>query len=117
MRGLVMTFSIRFENGFITDPVVLAPTNTCDDVWKIKEKFGFCGIPITGKWFSLGLYPNSPLGSAALDDVIITIPSFYRIEFDRSQKPCGCNKHLMHHSDLIVTVEPSQSIESLPSER
>ncbi|KAL8283550.1 hypothetical protein RQP46_005653 [Phenoliferia psychrophenolica] len=37
----------KFENGFITDPVVLAPENTCADVWKIKEKFGFCGIPIT----------------------------------------------------------------------
>ncbi|KAM0746922.1 IMP dehydrogenase [Meredithblackwellia eburnea MCA 4105] len=37
----------KFENGFITDPVVLSPTNTCADVWAIKEKFGFCGIPIT----------------------------------------------------------------------
>ncbi|KAG0656769.1 inosine-5'-monophosphate dehydrogenase [Rhodotorula mucilaginosa] len=37
----------KFENGFITDPICLAPTNTVADVWQIKEKFGFCGIPIT----------------------------------------------------------------------
>ncbi|GAA6019126.1 hypothetical protein JCM10207_006551 [Rhodosporidiobolus poonsookiae] len=37
----------KFENGFITDPVCLNPTNTVADVWTIKEKQGFCGIPIT----------------------------------------------------------------------
>ncbi|KAI8877146.1 inosine-5'-monophosphate dehydrogenase [Backusella circina FSU 941] len=36
-----------FENGFITDPIVLAPTNTVADVKASKEKYGFCGIPIT----------------------------------------------------------------------
>jgi len=38
----------RFENGFITDPLCLKPTNTVADVWAIKDKHGFCGIPITG---------------------------------------------------------------------
>ncbi|KAL0073162.1 inosine-5'-monophosphate dehydrogenase [Phycomyces blakesleeanus] len=37
----------KFENGFIIDPVVLSPTNTVADVKAIKEKSGFCGIPIT----------------------------------------------------------------------
>ncbi|POY74052.1 putative IMP dehydrogenase [Rhodotorula taiwanensis] len=37
----------KFENGFITDPICLSPNNTVADVWAIKEKFGFCGIPIT----------------------------------------------------------------------
>ncbi|GAA5834178.1 hypothetical protein JCM11251_000563 [Rhodosporidiobolus azoricus] len=37
----------KFENGFITDPVCLLPTNTVADVWNIKETQGFCGIPIT----------------------------------------------------------------------
>jgi IMP dehydrogenase len=36
-----------FENGFITDPVCLTESHTVGDVLKIKQKFGFCGIPIT----------------------------------------------------------------------
>ncbi|OHD71251.1 MAG: IMP dehydrogenase [Spirochaetes bacterium RBG_16_49_21] len=37
----------RFENGFITDPIVLSPGNTIADIDAIKEKYGFSGIPIT----------------------------------------------------------------------
>ena len=37
----------RFENGFITDPVALGPTNTIADVDRIKQDLGFSGIPIT----------------------------------------------------------------------
>ncbi|KAI7858647.1 inosine-5'-monophosphate dehydrogenase [Circinella umbellata] len=37
----------KFENGFIVDPVVLSPNHTVADVIAIKEKSGFCGIPIT----------------------------------------------------------------------
>lgn len=36
-----------FENGFITSPLCLSPENTVQDVLDIKEKRGFCGIPIT----------------------------------------------------------------------
>lgn len=44
----------RFENGFITDPLVLSPHNTIEDVYKIKGDYGFSGIPITenGKLYS-----------------------------------------------------------------
>ena len=37
----------RFENGFITDPIVLGPENTLHDVDNLKEKHGFSGVPIT----------------------------------------------------------------------
>ncbi|MBM4054882.1 MAG: IMP dehydrogenase [Planctomycetes bacterium] len=37
----------RFENGFITEPVVLSPAHTIRDVDTIKEAYGFSGIPIT----------------------------------------------------------------------
>ncbi|MBN1443422.1 MAG: IMP dehydrogenase [Planctomycetes bacterium] len=37
----------RFENGFITDPVVLGPDNTIADIDAIHTGHGFSGIPIT----------------------------------------------------------------------
>ena len=38
----------KFENGFITDPVVFSPSNIVADVRRIKSESGFSGIPITG---------------------------------------------------------------------
>lgn len=37
----------RFENGFITDPMVLGPENTIEDIDRIHREQGFTGIPIT----------------------------------------------------------------------
>ncbi|MDR4509946.1 MAG: IMP dehydrogenase [Candidatus Brocadiaceae bacterium] len=37
----------RFENGFISEPVVLSPDHTISDVDAIKQSYGFSGIPIT----------------------------------------------------------------------
>ena len=37
----------RFENGFITEPVVLSPNHTIADIDRIREQHGFSGIPIT----------------------------------------------------------------------
>jgi len=37
----------RYENGFINDPIVLSPDNTIADIDRIKERYGFSGIPIT----------------------------------------------------------------------
>jgi len=46
----------KFENGFITDPVVFSPQHTVSDVRKIKRELGFSGIPITGMCFLLPTY-------------------------------------------------------------
>lgn len=37
----------RFENGFITDPIVLSPSHTIRDIDEIRHTQGFSGIPIT----------------------------------------------------------------------
>lgn len=41
----------HFENGFISEPVCLGPDHMVKDVLAAKEKYGFCGIPITGSFF------------------------------------------------------------------
>jgi IMP dehydrogenase len=37
----------KFKNGFIEDPVTLSPNDTAQDVFRIKQEFGYSGIPIT----------------------------------------------------------------------
>ncbi|XP_075266155.1 inosine-5'-monophosphate dehydrogenase 2-like isoform X2 [Convolutriloba macropyga] len=37
----------KFEQGFITDPIVFHPSQTVGDVLEIRNKHGFSGIPIT----------------------------------------------------------------------
>lgn len=39
----------KFENGFITDPVVLSPEHKVYDVLEVKERYGYSGIPLTGE--------------------------------------------------------------------
>jgi IMP dehydrogenase len=71
----------RFENGFINDPIVLSPSNTLNDIDRIKERYGFSGIPITedGKLNSLllGIVTNRDVDfetdrSKKLTDVMTT---------------------------------------------
>eukprot|EP00618_Florenciella_parvula_P001088 CAMPEP_0119467862 /NCGR_PEP_ID=MMETSP1344-20130328/1862_1 /TAXON_ID=236787 /ORGANISM="Florenciella parvula, Strain CCMP2471" /LENGTH=544 /DNA_ID=CAMNT_0007500271 /DNA_START=57 /DNA_END=1691 /DNA_ORIENTATION=+ len=37
----------KYKNGFITDPFTLTPEHVVADVQRIKETYGFAGIPIT----------------------------------------------------------------------
>lgn len=37
----------RYKNGFITDPIVLSPQHTIADIDRIREEYGFTGVPIT----------------------------------------------------------------------
>jgi IMP dehydrogenase len=37
----------RYKNGFITDPIVLSPQHSVADIDRIREEFGFSGVPIT----------------------------------------------------------------------
>ena len=56
----------RYENGFITDPLVLAPTTTVAEAKTLREKWGFGGFPVTGM-------PNPP-GSLFHNDVQTILP-------------------------------------------
>jgi IMP dehydrogenase len=38
----------RYENGFISEPLVLSPKTTVGEAKELKEKWGFGGFPVTG---------------------------------------------------------------------
>ena len=40
----------RYENGFILDPVVIGVNTTVGEARALKEKWGFGGFPVTGKF-------------------------------------------------------------------
>lgn len=40
----------RFENGFILDPIVISPQTTVAEARALKERWGFGGFPVTGRW-------------------------------------------------------------------
>lgn len=42
----------RYENGFILDPIVINRTTTVSEAKALKDKWGFGGFPVTGKFLS-----------------------------------------------------------------
>ena len=50
----------KFEQGFISDPIVLSPGHTVRDVMDIKKKCGFSGIPLTGNVLRSGSLHTAP---------------------------------------------------------
>ncbi|AXA48724.1 inosine-5'-monophosphate dehydrogenase [Malassezia restricta] len=65
-----------FENGFITDPMVLSTRETVGDVLEIKERLGFAGIPITES----GSLKSKLLGIVTARDIQFRDPSTPLVE-------------------------------------
>ena len=47
----------RFENGFILDPVVMSPLTTVGEAKQLRDKWGFGGFPVTGRFIFIPLSP------------------------------------------------------------
>ncbi|KAG8776521.1 inosine-5'-monophosphate dehydrogenase [Ceratobasidium sp. 428] len=78
----------RHENGFISDPVVLSPNNHVSDVLEIKERLGFCGIPIT----DTGALHGKLLGLVTARDIQFESPDVLLSEVmttNLTTAPCG----------------------------
>ncbi|KKZ61138.1 inosine-5'-monophosphate dehydrogenase [[Emmonsia] crescens] len=55
----------RFENGFISEPVVLSPKTTVAEAKALKEKWGFGGFPVTEN----GTLPSKLVGMITSRDI------------------------------------------------
>ncbi|KAK2756969.1 hypothetical protein FQN54_004937 [Arachnomyces sp. PD_36] len=55
----------RFENGFISEPVVLSPTTTVKEAKELKAKWGFGGFPVTEN----GTLPSKLVGIVTSRDI------------------------------------------------
>jgi IMP dehydrogenase len=70
----------RYENGFISDPVVLSPKTTVGQAMELKEKWGFGGFPVTEtgdlKSKLIGIVTNRDIQfHPRLDDLVTEVMS------------------------------------------
>ncbi|KAJ3316302.1 inosine-5'-monophosphate dehydrogenase, partial [Gonapodya sp. JEL0774] len=116
----------KFENGFITDPVVLSPSHTVADVVACKAKNGFCGVPITadGKMNSklLGIVTSRdvdfltnpqdralPLSSIMTTDLIVALDGTSLTEANRILRASRKGKLPIVDSEYRLTALLSRS--------
>ncbi|SCU90416.1 LAME_0E08460g1_1 [Lachancea meyersii CBS 8951] len=55
----------KYENGFINSPIVVSPETTVQQVKAMREKFGFCGFPVTES----GSLPSKLVGIVTSRDI------------------------------------------------
>ncbi|ODV92250.1 hypothetical protein CANCADRAFT_837 [Tortispora caseinolytica NRRL Y-17796] len=61
----------KYENGFITDPVVVSPELTVKEVLALKDKLGFAGFPVTEN----GKFPAKLIGIVTSRDIQFEDPN------------------------------------------
>ena len=83
----------RFQNGFITNPVLLSPEQPISEIYRIKKQHGFSGIPITQ--------------NGRMDSKLLGMVSFRDVDFVKNKETSIGDVML---TDLI-TIEEGSSLE------
>ena len=65
-----------FQNGFITSPILLGPNDSISEIYRIKQDYGFSGIPITEN----GEMNAKLLGMVSIGDVVSRMVEKYQTE-------------------------------------